>query len=156
MEEKLNTMAIDGGLFKAFRKGKVNYPWLPPLQLQSPRDFLVLSRCSRDMIVALEEIREGLVLMECPAFASMKLLHVPGTGGESGRQVEVYCRFRGWQSMMKEAKLTKERDATQLYARGEFLKQIARSIKTRDERVRFHIVKGLQEYTKLFDIGNAV
>lgn len=137
------------------RKAKVNFPWLPPLQIQRPSDYLILSRCTKPMIRALEEIRQGLILMGSPAFATMKLLHVPGTGGESDAQVALYARFRGWQQRMDEDSLTKQRQSTELYAQGYYLKEIARMVKCRDEKVRFHIAKGLNEYEIMFDIGSA-
>lgn len=144
-----NTMAIKP-LFKTFRKAKVSYPWLPPLQLRSAHDYMIFSRCSAGDVRALEEIREALMLEGNPQFAAMKLLHVPGRGGESERQYAIFCRLRGWQEMMNEARLINQRKATELYAKGFFMKEIAREIKTRDKTIRFHIAKGLHEYNFMY------
>lgn len=144
-------------LFKTFRKAKVSYPWLPPIQLQKCREYAVLSRCTPSMARALLEIREGLVLMGSPAFASMKLLHVPGRAGESDRQVALYARFKGWQEAMKEAGMIKQRDCTELYAQGHGTYEIEKLKKIRNGSARFHIVNGLKEYSVMFllDDGEA-
>lgn len=146
----MSTMTADGYLFKSFRKGKVNFPWLPPLQLQKPSDWLVLSKCSPSMVSSLELIREGLMLLESPAFASMRLNHIPGAKGESGRQVGVYCNLKGWRETMKEKNMDKQARCTELYAKGFTLREIEQETKTKNGKARFHIVKGLEEYSFMF------
>jgi hypothetical protein len=102
------------------------------------------------MVSALERIREGISLMESPQFASMKLLHIPGSKGESDRQVSIYANYTGWRQMMKEAGFEKALVCTELYAKGFALREIECSTKTRNGKARFHIVKGLEEYAFMF------
>lgn len=139
---------------KSFRKAKVNYPWLPPIRLQKPHDFLILSQCNAGMFRALEEIRMALSLIESGVISRMRLMHVPGSGGETEKQIALYCRFKGWVQMMDEADLKKQRRATEGYAKGENLREIERSVRIRNGHAKVHIVKGLEEYQKMFDSGD--
>jgi len=139
-------------LFAIFRKSKVNFSKLPYwTQLQNPRDYGVLSRCSAQMRWALEEIREALILMDSPAFAHMKLDHVPGGNGESERQVALYARFKGWAVMMNEAGLSKHRIAAEEYVKGFKPYEIDATLKQRNGKAKSQIIRALEEYTKMFD-----
>lgn len=97
---------------------------------------------------AIEEIRVSIMLMTATRIATMDADYIPSTCDDwSPRMIEVWSRFCRWHKDLDQNRPARE--AVMLFAKGEKLRDIERSVRIRSGTARTRIEQGVKAYVDL-------